>query len=101
MTSTVDVSSPFERPRRTWPRALRRALVVELILLGLLIPGFLHSGGADNPIWFFLALILQFPSSLVFISPAAWDHFARLIALVALLEFCLFALLFRRPWAPQ
>ena len=101
MTGPADIGKPFERRRRTWRSALLRALAVELILIGLLLPGFLHPGGADNPLPLLLGFALQFPLSLLFISPFAWDHFELFIVLVALLELCLFAVLFRRPWAPQ
>lgn len=99
-TVTTNFGSPFDRPKLTWRGAALRALAVEVILFGLLLPGFFHSGGADNPSWFFLALILQFPFSLVFLSPAAWDHLAVCVVLVALSELCLLIVLFRRPWGP-
>ena len=101
MPGKISTANPFERPRRAWRGAVLRALAVELILFGFLLPGFIHSGGADNSSWFFLALILQFPSSLLLVSHVGWDHLVFCLVLVALAQACLLAVLFRQPWARQ
>jgi hypothetical protein len=52
----------------SWRRALLKALVVQVVLVGLLSLewfGF-PAGGADNPLWFYVAAVLQFPASLLF-----------------------------------
>jgi hypothetical protein len=54
----------------TWRSALFKALAIQAGLVEFLslawfglTPGF---GGADNPLWFYMAAVLQFPASLLF-----------------------------------
>jgi hypothetical protein len=54
----------------TWQGAIWKALMVQVGLVGFLSLGWfgLLPGlqGADNPLWFYLAAVLQFPASLLF-----------------------------------
>jgi hypothetical protein len=65
-----DVAPHSGGTRNTWRSALLKALVIQVVLVGFLalgwfglVPGF---GGADNPLWFYVAAVLQFPTSLLF-----------------------------------
>jgi hypothetical protein len=54
----------------TWRNAFLKALVVQICTVGLLSLGWFGFaggfGGADNPLWFYVAAVLQFPASLLF-----------------------------------
>jgi hypothetical protein len=54
----------------TWKGAFLKAFVVQLGLVGFLSLGWFGFvggfGGADNPLWFYVAAVLQFPASLLF-----------------------------------
>ena len=70
-----------------------------------LIPAF---RGADNPLWFYFAGLLQLSSSLLFVPlfrPTVQlvpglvvSGFAFAVAVVVALKFLLIALLIRKPW---
>jgi hypothetical protein len=54
----------------SWRSALLKALIVQVVVVGFLSLGWFGLlggfGGADNPLWFYLAGVLQFPASLLF-----------------------------------
>jgi hypothetical protein len=54
----------------TWRSALFKALVIQAVVFGFLSLGWFGLvggfGGADNPLWFYVAAVLQFPASLLF-----------------------------------
>lgn len=54
----------------SWRAALLKALVVQVVVVGFLSLGWFGLaggfGGADNPLWFYVAAVLQFPASLLF-----------------------------------
>jgi hypothetical protein len=54
----------------TWRSAILRALVIQVIVVGSLSLGWFGLlggfGGGDNPLWFYVAALLQFPASLLF-----------------------------------
>src|SRR5579872_553072 len=66
MAVSTLTDNPFGRPRPSWRSSIIRALVIEVVLFAFLLLAFL-SPGSHNPVPFFLALILQFPSSLLFV----------------------------------
>lgn len=70
--------NPYAAPRRSWAGSVSRAILIEAALLGLLLVCLHSSTGADNPVWFYLALILHFPASLLFVplSTRVWTRFA-------------------------
>lgn len=96
MESPTEVAAP---PRLSyWRSSLRRAALIEAVLLALAIVALFASTGADNPLGFILAGMLQFPVSLLFVP--ILDHLPHcdsvdsLVmpgAIVALLQFGLIA----------
>jgi len=109
--NSINSSLPSEPPR-SWSKAFRTAGLFEgsiaaafLVALFAPVPMF---AGADNPLWFYLAGLLHFPSSLLF--PVLYDATARYVrdssiesiaipcALIALMQFLLIAVLLKKPW---
>jgi hypothetical protein len=101
-------ANPFGHGPLSWGGAAWRAVLIEAAILLLLLPGLVTSGGADNPIWFYSMLALQFPASLLF-EPTS--HLAAGIvsvggvadlevagAVVVLTELALMVVLLRKPW---
>jgi hypothetical protein len=93
----------------TWRNAFLKALVVQICIVGSLSLGwfgFLGGfGGADNPLWFYVAAVLQFPASLLFTtalgliakaSPGETQAFEVAGALVAVLEFVFLAVAIKK-----
>ena len=103
------INSFGELKPRTWGAALFRALVLEAILVCIFI-GATNLDlfkGADNPLIFYFAFVLQLPASLLFdwffalaSSQGASDLHAMLYSgvVTALLQTAVFATLFKRPW---
>jgi hypothetical protein len=75
------------------------ALVIQVVVVGFLALGWSgFAGGADNPMWFYLGAVLQFPASLLFEAmdgalvksiPEVAQRFQVAGAFVAALEFVL------------
>jgi hypothetical protein len=101
------------KPPPPWREAMLKAALVESVLAAVCF-AFAHSPGfvgADNPLGFLVAGLLQFPSSLLFltIGPAAIQilpgvevdsvHFVSTI--VILLQFLLIAVLIKQPWRSE
>jgi hypothetical protein len=107
----TDVYAKFlPKPPPPWGKAILKAALVEAVLAAILFgcaywPGFT---GADNPLWFWLALLLQFPASLLFLTiegsttqimpGVIVDSMFFVGTLVILLQFLLIAFLLRKPW---
>jgi len=99
--------SPFQLQAISWRRALIQAVCLDAVLLGAALWVFSSSTGADSPLGFYIALVVQFPASLLF-QPmltavtrlGASDSTAMTTAAagVALLEFVILALVLKRPW---
>jgi hypothetical protein len=50
-----------------WRSAALKALLIQISIVGFLsLVWFGFAGGADNPLWFYLAVVLEFPTSLFF-----------------------------------
>jgi ABC-type glycerol-3-phosphate transport system permease component len=105
--------STFNVRGRTWVSAFLVATLIE----GALAAFILLSGygvlsvpifrGADNPLFFFVAFLLQFPASVLFVplfglasSLTTDEELAMLEAftVVAVLQTIMFAVLLRKPW---
>jgi hypothetical protein len=56
--------------KNSWRSALLKALSIQGVVVGFLSLGWFELlggfGGADNPLWFYLAAVLRFPASLLF-----------------------------------
>lgn len=96
----------MESMRLPWKSAFARAAAAEGVLTLTLIviefgaiPGFV---GADNPLGLYLAGILQFPASVLFLATLSLNKsgFGMYLGIigVAVLEFFVLALLFRYVW---
>src|SRR5579872_5593892 len=103
MAVSTLTDNPFGRPRPSWRSSIIRALVIEVVLFAFLLLAFL-SPGSHNPVPFFLALILQFPSSLLFVpllrADLAFDGpiAAATTAVVVLAQVAFLSVMIRRPW---
>jgi len=86
----------------SWRSAFSKALVFQGVVVGFLSLGWFGMlggfGGADNPLWFYLGAVLQFPASLLFrpalglvtkVFPDDRQAFEVAGAVVAVLEFVL------------
>jgi hypothetical protein len=76
--------------------------LIEAVLLGFPVVGFLTIGGADNPVWFYLAMLLQFPASLLWLVPS-WHILpfvphVLIAAAIVIVQFMLIFVLLHRPW---
>ena len=93
----------------TWRDALLKALVVQICIVGLLSLGWFGFvggfGGADNPLWFYVAAVLQFPASLLFtaalgpiakIFPGDAQSIVATGAVVAVVQFILLAVAIKK-----
>ena len=82
-----------DAPRTSWRSSLRRAALIEGVLLAL--TAFLLSapGGADGSIGLILAALLQFPASLLF-DPAARLLPGSLVGPAAVIVLVQFAIIF-------
>lgn len=97
----ANLASPFGS-RPSWLQSALRAFLIEAALVGCLVASFFTVSGADNPLWFYLVMIFQFPSSLLWTIPA-WRSASFFLhiwiaALVVSLQFILLLLWIRRPW---
>src|SRR5690349_15315921 len=79
--SAMVMSTPFARKTISWHRAVLQAIAVNARIVAALLAVYTTSTGAENSLAFYVALILQFPASLL-LSP--------MIVLTVL---------FKRPWA--
>jgi len=88
----------------SWRGALLKALAFQVVVVGFLSLGWFGLlagfGGADNPLWFYVGAVLQFPASLLFrpvmgsitkLFPDDVQAFEVAGAVVAILEFVLLA----------
>ena len=93
----------------SWRSAFLKALVVQICIVGLMSLGWFGFvggfGGADNPLWFYLGAVLQFPASLLFTTalglvtkafPGWGQAFEIAGALVAVLEFVFLAVAIKK-----
>jgi hypothetical protein len=93
----------------SWQGAFLKAFDVQLGLVGVLSLGWFGFvggfGGADNPLWFYLGSVLQFPASLLFTTvlglvtkafPGEAQAFEVAGAVVAVLEFVLIAVVIKK-----
>jgi hypothetical protein len=109
MTMNSANYNPFDRAASpSWIAASLWALLVEAALMGWLVLDWFGGfrAGADNPLWFYFALILQFPASLLFVLfPRLFEtggaSLVFVAVLVALLQILLITVLIRRPWRTQ
>ena len=88
----------------SWAAAWLRAALIQGVIVVFLLLGYFNLfpmfRGADNPLWFYVAGLLQFPASLLFIlAPRLIVNGFEFFALVVvLLQFLLVAVLIRKPW---
>jgi hypothetical protein len=93
----------------SWRNALTKALVFQVVVVGFLSLGWFGLlggfGGADNPLWFYAAAVLQFPASLLFrpvlgvvmkVLPGDVQAFEVAGGVVAVLEFVLLAVVIKK-----
>lgn len=93
----------------TWRSAFLKALVMQICTVGLLSLGWFGFvggfGGADNPLWFYVAAVLQFPASLLFttalgpiasVLPGDAHSIEATGAVVALVQFLLLAVAIKK-----
>jgi hypothetical protein len=83
----------------SWRSAIFKALLIQIAIVGILSLVWLgYAGGADNPLWFYLATVLQFPASLLFsfvlglitrIFPSGAQGMEMAAAVVVVLQFVL------------
>ena len=99
-----NVFGPLTTP---WRRARMRALCINAVLVALVLLVFATSMGADNPLGVYVAFVLQFPASLLFIPISralnailSSDVIAMTAsaAIVTLLQFIALTLFFKRSW---
>jgi hypothetical protein len=92
-----------------WRSALMKALVFQVVAVGFLSLGWFGLvggfGGSDNPLWFYVAAVLQFPASLLFttvlglVAKVFPDDIQRIEvagAVVAVLEFVLISVAIKK-----
>src|SRR5262245_12852288 len=93
--------NPFARPKTSWPRALAWSAAINAVLAAAVRSTSASAPRADNPLAFYIAAIVQFPSSLLFINLPGSSSTATIVAAevaVILVQVSLMALLIRKPW---
>jgi hypothetical protein len=105
-------ASFLSETQRSWRRAFLTAALIEgplaLVLLIAFVAPVAVFVGADNPSWFYLGGILHLPSSLLFpildrvttqlMPESTAASFITSCSVIALSQFCLIAVLVRKPW---